>query len=113
MQSFAYKVKSELCRQPVSRQCCARAEAYGVLLYCNTFTPSEVRIITENPEFAGRLPKLFHKAFGVKFDRVPEEGDHFVYENLDVTVTRVDHRRVLEIRVVVLPQEDTGDKDRK
>ena len=36
--------------------------------------------------------------------RVPEEGDHFVYENLDVTVTRVDHRRVLEIRVVVLPQ---------
>lgn len=45
--------------------------------------------------------------------RVPEEGDHFVYENLDVTVTRVDHRRVLEIRVVVLPQEDTGDKDRK
>ena len=45
--------------------------------------------------------------------RVPEEGDHFVYENLDVTVTRVDHRRVLEIRVVVLPPEDTGDKDRK
>ena len=45
--------------------------------------------------------------------RVPEEGDHFVYENLDVTVTRVDHRRVLEIRVVVLPQEATGDKDRK
>ena len=45
--------------------------------------------------------------------RVPEEGDHFVYENLDVTVTRVDHRRVLEIRVVVLPQEDTGGKDRK
>ena len=38
MQSFAYKVKSELCRQPVSRQCCARAEAYGVLLFCNTFS---------------------------------------------------------------------------
>ena len=45
MQSFAYKVKSELCRQPVSRQCCARAEAYGILLYCNTFTMQEVRII--------------------------------------------------------------------
>ena len=56
MQSFAYKVKSELCRQPVSRQCCARAEAYGVLLFCNTFSSAEVRIITENPEFAGRLP---------------------------------------------------------
>ena len=54
MQSFAFKAKSEMCRTQLSRQCCARAEAYGVLLYCNTFTPSEVRIITENPEFAGR-----------------------------------------------------------
>ena len=37
--------------------------------------------------------------------RVPEEGDRFRYENLDVTVTKVDHRRVLEINVVVLPEE--------
>ncbi|NCB62181.1 MAG: HlyC/CorC family transporter [Clostridia bacterium] len=36
--------------------------------------------------------------------RIPEEGDRFTYENLDVTVTKVDHRRVLEIRVVVIPQ---------
>ena len=73
MQSFAYKVKSELCRQPVSRQCCARAEAYGVLLFCNTFTAAEVRIITENPEFAARLPRLFQRAFNVKFDRLPSD----------------------------------------
>ena len=31
-----------------------------------------MRIITENPEFAGRLPKLFHKAFSLKFDQLPE-----------------------------------------
>lgn len=74
MQSFAFKAKSEMCRVQLSRQCCARAEAYGVLLYCNTFTPSEVRIITENPEFAARLPKLFHKAFSLRFDQMPE-GD--------------------------------------
>ena len=41
---------------------------------------------------------------------IPVEGDRFTYENLDVTVTKVDHRRVLEIRVVVTPpleeQED-------
>lgn len=77
MQSFAYKVKSELCRAPVQRLCCARAEAYGVLLFCNTFTPREVRIITENPEFAARLPRLFSRAFSLKFDRLPEdEGSH-------------------------------------
>ncbi len=73
MQSFAYKVRSELCRTAVQRLCCARAEAYGVLLYCNTFTSREIRIITENPEFAARLPRLFQRAFGLRFDRLPEE----------------------------------------
>ena len=74
MPSFAYKVRSELCRTPVQRLCCARAETYGVLLFANTFSAHEVRIITENPEFAARLPRLFHKAFSLKFDAVPEDG---------------------------------------
>ena len=39
--------------------------------------------------------------------RVPEEGDHFQAEGLDVTVTRVEHRRVLEIRVRVMEEELT------
>ena len=37
--------------------------------------------------------------------RVPEAGDRFQADDLDVTVTKVDHRRVMEIRVVVLPEE--------
>lgn len=73
MQSFAGKVKNELCRAPVQRLCCARAEAYGVLLYGNTFSPTEVRLITESADFAARLPRLFQRAFGLKFDRLPEE----------------------------------------
>ncbi len=73
MQSFAGKVKNELCRVPVQRLCCARAEAYGVLLYGNTFSPIEVRLITESADFAARLPRLFQRAFGLKFDRLPEE----------------------------------------
>lgn len=36
--------------------------------------------------------------------RVPEEGDAFEADGLSVMVTKVDHRRVLEIRVVVLPE---------
>ena len=73
MQSFAGKEKNELCRVPVQRLCCARAEAYGVLLYGNTFSPTEVRLITESADFAARLPRLFQRAFGLKFDRLPEE----------------------------------------
>lgn len=70
--SFSYDTKNELCRLPVQKLCCARAEAYGILLYCNTFQSSEVRIITENPHFAARLPKLFRRAFNLRFDALPE-----------------------------------------
>ena len=38
--------------------------------------------------------------------RVPEVGDHFQAEGLDVTVTRVEHRRVLEIRVRTLEENE-------
>lgn len=36
--------------------------------------------------------------------KIPEEGDHFTYENLSITVTKTDSRRVLEINVKVLPE---------
>ncbi len=41
--------------------------------------------------------------------RIPEEGDRFQADGLDVTVTQVDHRRVLEIQVVVLPEPGEDD----
>lgn len=42
--------------------------------------------------------------------RIPEPGDHFVADGLDVMVNKVDHRRVLEIRVLELPgrKEEMG-----
>ena len=70
--SFAGDVKTELCRAPLSRKCCAQAEAYGVLLYCNTFTAAEARVVTENEAFARRLPVLMKKAFKLTFDRLPQ-----------------------------------------
>ena len=70
--SFSFETKNELCRLPVQRRCCAQAEAYGILLYCHTFSSSEVRIITENSNFAARLPRLFQRAFDLRFDRQPD-----------------------------------------
>ena len=69
--SFSANVKTELCRLPISHRSAAIAEAYGILLYCNTFTPSAIRVVTENEAFAARLPKLFRKAFGFGFDTEP------------------------------------------
>ena len=86
MQSFSYKAKAEMCRAAVQRLCCARAECYGALLYGNTFTTREVRIITENPEFAARLPRLFQRAFNVKFDRLPADelpGSKMIFQITD------------------------------
>ncbi len=75
--SFAGETKGELCRTALNRKCCTQAEAYGVLLYCNTFSGREIRIITENEAFAQRLPTLFRKAFRLSFDRLPDgEGKY-------------------------------------
>ena len=73
--SFSSNVKAELCKASLNPRVCAVAEGYGVLLYCNTFTSTEVRIITESRDFAARLPKLFKKAFGVSFDQEPAERE--------------------------------------
>lgn len=67
--SFSSNVKAELCKDSLSKKSCAVAEGYGVLLYCNTFSSTEIRIITESRDFAARLPRLFKKAFGITFDQ--------------------------------------------
>lgn len=73
--SFSYDTKAELTKDPISRKCCAVTESYGLLLYCNTFSNREIRIITESRELAQRLPKLFRRAFDVVFDVLPREGE--------------------------------------
>ena len=71
--SFSSQAKAELCQAKLDRKCCAIAESYGVLLYCNTFSSREIRIITASPDFAARLPKLFRRAFSLNFDVLPPE----------------------------------------
>lgn len=72
--SFSSEAKAELCQQKTDRRCDAVAECYGVLMYCNTFAPGEIRIITASDAFAARLPRLFRRAFSLAFDTLPPEG---------------------------------------
>ncbi len=67
--SFASEVKEELCRGSLSKKGLARAEAYGVLLFCQVFSGTEIRIVTASVPLQARLPQLFSKAFGVSFDQ--------------------------------------------
>ena len=69
--SFSAAAKAELCRDIPHKHCCALAEAFGVLLYCNSFSAEGIKIITESREFAWVLPKLFKRAFDIEFDSFP------------------------------------------
>ena len=71
--SFSSDAKAELCRAKIDNKSGAVAESYGVLLYCNTFSPTEIRIITASEAFAARLPRLFRRAFSLGFDVQPAE----------------------------------------
>ena len=69
--TFSGNVKAEICRSVPQRGCCALAECFGILLFCNSFSGESIKIITESREFAQLLPKLFKKAFNVSFDHFP------------------------------------------
>ena len=71
--SFSASAKAEICRNVPNKHCCALAECFGILLFCNSFHAGSIRIITESREFANLLPKLFKKAFQMDFDVQPNE----------------------------------------
>ncbi len=71
--SFSANAKAEICRALPGKACCALSQCFGILLFCNSFGPGGIRIITESREFAQLLPKLFRKAFSLDFDTVPQD----------------------------------------
>ena len=103
--SFAANVKEELCRLPPGKKCCAQAEAYGVLLFCNQFSGDAIRLITEHPDFSLRLPQLFWRAFHIDFDLYPDvlgEGGKQVFgihapEKLDIIWDTYGYERAASI----------------
>jgi CBS domain containing-hemolysin-like protein len=40
-----------------------------------------------------------------QLERIPEEGDSFVWNNLKVTVTEMDEARIIRLRVEKLPED--------
>ena len=108
--SFAGNAKAEICRAMPGKKCCAVAQCFGVLLFCNSFTPNGIRIITESREFGYILPKLFLKAFDLEFDSFPslESPGKLVFqiddpEKLDVILDQCGFDRKLLSLHVNLP----------
>ena len=70
--SFSSQVKNEICRSLPAKKCCCLAQCFGILLFCNTFSGTGIRIVTESQDLAVLLPKLWKRAFGLSFDEQPE-----------------------------------------
>lgn len=70
--SFSGSAKAEICRVAVQKTCCAVAQCFGILLFCNSFGADGIRIITESRELGLLIPKLFRKAFSISFDSAPD-----------------------------------------
>lgn len=83
--SFSAAAKAEICRTVPHKQCCALAQCFGVLLYCNSFHADGIRIITESREFAQILPELFWRAFEIEFDLFPslEAPGKLIFQIID------------------------------
>ncbi len=79
--SFSSGAKTEVCRLTPQKKCCALAEVFGILLFCNSFSAEGLRIITESRDFAAMLPRLFQKALKLEFDLAPspEAGGKLVF----------------------------------
>lgn len=69
--SFSGAAKAEICRILPQKNCCAVAQCFGILLFCNSFGLDGIKIITESRDFAYILPRLFKKAFDIDFDSYP------------------------------------------
>ena len=83
--SFSAGAKAEVCKIFPNRDCCALAQCFGVLLYCNSFTSSGIKIITESRDFALLLPKLFKRTFNLNFDTFPsmEAPGKLIFQIID------------------------------
>jgi Mg2+/Co2+ transporter CorC len=44
---------------------------------------------------------------------MPHAGDEFRFQNLHVTVTKADQRKVIEIKVQILPEEESDEDEDK
>ncbi len=69
----------------------------------SVFSAFDIRIESDETSVGGWVTS--------ELDKLPEEGDSFKDGNVEVTVTKTDGRRVLEIEAIVTPDEADGDDE--
>ncbi len=65
--SYSFDVKKQLL-EITDNRCCRKAELYGFLLFSNTVTDTEIRMVTAYPEFRARYLNFIMEAGVKKFE---------------------------------------------
>lgn len=88
--SYSFDVKQKLL-SIVDNSCCRKAELYGFLLFSNTVSDSEIRLLTAYPEFRARYLNFLMEA-GVKKFELACQG-----KTVKKYLCRISHPRDLRI----------------
>ncbi|HHX72969.1 MAG TPA: DNA-binding protein WhiA [Clostridiales bacterium] len=77
--SFSGDVKNQLCQIALSKDCCALAELYGLLLFATVFSAKEIRVVTGTAKLPPRIDALGRRVLqrkgleGLGLSRLPFE----------------------------------------
>lgn len=83
--TFAYKVKKELCSIEKERNCCAKAELYGLLLFGRLFSEKGFMLQTEHEEIINTAAELLKKLYNINpIIKTIKRGDGRDIESLNV-----------------------------
>lgn len=79
--SFTQQIKEELCRLGPGKDCCARAECYGMLLFAAVFSQSRLRVHSDLAAVRGRVRQLLRRCAGVEISPRPDGTNALVLED--------------------------------
>lgn len=72
--SFSAEIKEELMKIEDMPDCCARAMAYGMLLFGRSFDLNDISLLTDNPFVAEKYAAIVENVCGIKVDKQVSEA---------------------------------------
>jgi DNA-binding protein WhiA len=64
--SFAYDLKTELCKLSLEQDCCKKAQLYGMLLFGRSYSNTHIALQTEHSRVTGLGIQLLEQLFNLK-----------------------------------------------
>lgn len=82
---FGAECKEELCKLPLTNDCCVLSELYGSFLFCHTFSREYIRVVSTLQCVYDRIEALLNKEFRFNFTKRTEhyadiKNAHVIYE---------------------------------